>query len=141
MGLFLNPQSKNSSPSGPTRLSPWPGGTAMLGFDAPQLFSLPPGWAKAGIAMAAIIAAMTSATVTNKSIRFISTTLSVAGRRKKGVSPPLRLANELTLPSPEREAPPPFTVSLVLLGRCLGLRASENPLTPKFPEFPFYALW
>ena len=46
----------------------------MLGFDAPQLFSLPPGWAKAGIAMATIIAAMTNATVTNNRMRLIDAT-------------------------------------------------------------------
>ena len=41
-----------------------------MGFDAPQLFSLPP-WAKAGIAMANIINAITNATVTTKSMRLI----------------------------------------------------------------------
>jgi hypothetical protein len=59
----------------------------MLGFDAPQLFSLPP-WAKAGIAMAKIIAAITNATTTINMMRLISNTLSVVGRRKKGCSDP-----------------------------------------------------
>ncbi len=67
--LFLNPQSLNSSPFAG---SGGPAGTPMLGFDAPQLFSLPPGWAKAGIAMANIIAAMTNATVNNTRMRLIS---------------------------------------------------------------------
>src|SRR5918911_5584799 len=69
-GLFLNPQSKNSSP-----LFPGCAGTSMLGFDAPQLFSLPP-WAKAGIAMANIIAAMTKATTTSVMMRLIKSTPS-----------------------------------------------------------------
>ena len=46
----------------------------MLGFDAPQLFSLPP-WAKAGIAMANIIAAMTKATTTTVMMRLTMRTL------------------------------------------------------------------
>src|ERR687894_626513 len=69
-GLFLNPQSKNSSP-----LFPGCAGTSMLGFDAPQLFSLPP-WAKAGIAMANIIAPMTNATTTTVMMRLIKSTPS-----------------------------------------------------------------
>jgi hypothetical protein len=63
--LFLNPQSSNSLP-----LCPFSEGSSILGFDAPQLFSLPP-WAKAGIAMANIINAITNATVTTKSMRRI----------------------------------------------------------------------
>jgi len=57
---------------------PWPGGR---------------GAANAGIAMANIIAATTKATVINIMMRFISTSLSVVGWRKKGVRPP-------PLPSP-----------------------------------------
>jgi hypothetical protein len=47
----------------------------MFGFDAPQLFSLPP-WAKAGIAMANIIAPMTNATTTTVMMRLIKSTPS-----------------------------------------------------------------
>jgi hypothetical protein len=47
----------------------------MLGFAAPQLFSLPP-WANTGIAMANIIAAMTSATTTNEIMRLMRPLLS-----------------------------------------------------------------
>ena len=47
----------------------------MLGFAAPQLFSLPP-WAKAGIAMANIIAPMTNATTTTVMMRLIKSTPS-----------------------------------------------------------------
>jgi hypothetical protein len=54
-----------------------------LGFEAPQLFSLPPGWAKAGIAMATIIAAMTSATVTNNMMRLISATPFCSGAEEE----------------------------------------------------------
>src|SRR5215207_919766 len=49
-GLFLNPQSSNSSPF--TRGGP--AGTPMLGFDDPQLFSLHPGWANAAGEVASI---------------------------------------------------------------------------------------
>ena len=42
----------------------------MLGFDAPQLFSLPP-WAKAGIAITNIIAAIMATTVNNTMMRLI----------------------------------------------------------------------
>ena len=68
--MFLNPQSANSSP-----LFPGCAGTSMLGFDAPQLFSLPP-WAKAGIAMANIIAAITKASTTSVMMRLIKSTPS-----------------------------------------------------------------
>ena len=46
----------------------------MLGFAAPQLFSLPP-WAKAGIAMANIIAAIIDATTTIEMMRLITRSL------------------------------------------------------------------
>jgi hypothetical protein len=46
------------------------------------------GAAKAGMAMASTIAAKTSATVNNINMRFISATLSLMGRRKKGDRPP-----------------------------------------------------
>ena len=51
-GLFLNPQSTNSPdpPVSSPLLNLFGGNSPMLGFDAPQLFSLPPGWAKAGAA-------------------------------------------------------------------------------------------
>jgi hypothetical protein len=57
-GLFLNPQSSNSSPFAG---SGGPAGTPMLGFDAPQLFSLPPGWANAAGEVASIITSITMA--------------------------------------------------------------------------------
>jgi hypothetical protein len=60
-GLFLNPQSSNSSPFS----GGGPAGTPMLGFDAPQLFSLPPGWANAAGEAASII---TSATIANSAV-------------------------------------------------------------------------
>jgi hypothetical protein len=44
--------------------------------------------AEAAPAMATVIAAMTNATVMTLSMRLISTTLSVVGRRKKGIRPP-----------------------------------------------------
>jgi hypothetical protein len=81
--LFLSPQSSNSSP-----LLVGYGGKPILGFDAPQLFSLPPGWAKAGIAMATIIAAMTSATVTNNMMRLISATHFLSGAEEERCKTP-----------------------------------------------------
>jgi hypothetical protein len=75
-GLFLNPQSVNSpDPVSSPLFSLFGGKSPMLGFDAPQLFSLPP-WAKAGIAMANIIAAMTNATTTTVMMRLIKSTPS-----------------------------------------------------------------
>jgi hypothetical protein len=75
-GLFLNPQSTNSpDPVSSPLFSLFGGKSPMLGFDAPQLFSLPP-WAKAGIAMANIIAAMTNATTTTVMMRLIKSTPS-----------------------------------------------------------------
>ena len=44
--------------------------------------------AKAGIAMANVIAAITKAAVTNNMMRLISASPSVEGRRKKGVKTP-----------------------------------------------------
>ena len=67
----------------------------MLGFDAPQLFSLPPGWAKAGNAIANIIAAMTNPTVANNNMRFISTTSLPQGE----TSQPRRFYNATTVAS------------------------------------------
>jgi hypothetical protein len=49
--------------------------------------------ANAGSAVANIIAAITKATVTNNSTRLISTTLSLAERRKKGVQTSAPLAD------------------------------------------------
>jgi len=56
----------------------------------------PFGTAKAGAAMATIIAAVTKAAVTINMMRLISTTLPVEGRSKKGVKPPLLLASPLS---------------------------------------------
>jgi hypothetical protein len=66
-----------------------------LGFDAPQLFSLPPGWAKAGIAMANIIAAITNATTTNNNKRLIMRYLLP---RKEGGTRESPALHQLTLP-------------------------------------------
>jgi hypothetical protein len=79
-GLFLNPQSVNSpDPVSSPLFSLFGGKSPMLGFDAPQLFSLPP-WAKAGMAMANIIAAMTNHTVTTIMMRPISAPSFTLGR-------------------------------------------------------------
>jgi hypothetical protein len=86
----------------------------------PQLFSLPSAWAKAGIAMATIIAAMTSATVAKNMLHLISTTLPVMGWRKKGIRLPPLLASPLSVEEAGASLHPPKRVSLVLLERCLG---------------------
>jgi hypothetical protein len=66
-GLFLNPQSLNCPDS--SLLSTVGGKAPILGFAAPQLFSLPPGWAKAGVAAitATVIIATTTRVVTKRS--------------------------------------------------------------------------
>jgi hypothetical protein len=54
--------------------------------------------------------------------------------------PPPRLTNMGSLHGLLRAAYPPFSVSLLLLGRCLALRTSENAQKANFGEFLFHAL-
>ncbi len=128
--MFLIPQSSNSC----SPLLKRDGGEPISGFDAPQLFSLPPGWAKAGIAMATIMAAITKAAVTTNIVRLISTILSVAGRRKDEDPRPCLLAPKClggrgTGVSPKARI---FGVAWALLA------GSElpRPLRAKFAEHP-----
>ena len=94
-----------------------------MGFDAPQLFSLPP-WAKAGIAMANIINAITNATVTTKSMRLIMRyPLSVKGVADE----PRQLANAPTLARGDE-----FPMN--------SWPTSQNSVNAKFAEFTFHAL-
>jgi hypothetical protein len=84
-GLFLNPQSSNSSPSSPFT-GGGPAGTPIAGFDAPQLFSLPPGWANAAGEVASII---TSITIANSAVSRLRIALPPSQGRDSRGSPAL----------------------------------------------------
>jgi hypothetical protein len=100
----------------------------MLGFDAPQLFSLPP-WAKAGIAMANIIAAMTKATTTTVMMRLIKSTPS---SHKGGTHHARHGTQRGKHDANQEQAHPPY--GLFLYTRWLFLLAAN------FRECPFHAL-
>ncbi len=132
--VSINPPTAPAQPEAPlpegppTSQVPWGGGAA-----------------NAGIAMATIIAAMTKATVNNIMMRFISTSLSVVGRRNKDVRLPPCLTNESSLYGLLRTAHPlnelDFETNLTFDELCLYriLRTSENAVKRKFNfrEFTF----
>jgi len=74
--------------------------------------------AKAGMAVATNIAAITKAAVTTNIMRLIGTALPVEGRRKEGVRPPPLLASPLSVREAGASSHPPYRLSLGLLGSC-----------------------
>jgi hypothetical protein len=133
-GLFLKPQSSNSSPFAG---SGGPAGTPMLGFDAPQLFSLPPGWAKAGIAMANIIAPMTNATTTTVMMRLIKSTPS---SRKGGTYHPRYGTQRGKHDADQGQAQLPYGLFSYARWLFLWGPTSKNAQKAKFAENLFHAL-